>query len=153
MMFDSFLLGDKMFLEIAATELNPMLQAMGLGGLMAFVTGLIFLMILMIVGIYVYFAFAWMTIAKKLKYENAWLAWIPIANLFLLPILAKKHWAWGFFFLIPPVYLILSIFWLWLIYEERNYPGELSLIMIGFFIPFISFLVFIASMIIFGFVV
>jgi len=141
-----------MFLETATLEIESMAQAMGLGGLIALVAGILLILVLIMAGVYVYLAFVWMTIAKKLKYEHLWLAWIPIANFFLLPILAKKHWAWGFFILIPPVYLVLSIFWLWLIYEQRNYPGEMSLVMIGFFIPFVGFLVFIANLIIMGFV-
>ena len=40
---------------------------------------------------YVYFAFAFMTIAKKLGYDKPWLAWIPIANIFLFPILATNE--------------------------------------------------------------
>jgi len=105
-----------------------------------------------LLALYVYMAMAWMTIAKKLGYDKPWLAWIPIANFFLLPILAKKHWAWGFFILIPPVYLILAIFWLWKIYEQRNYPNWLSLVVIGHFIPGISGIVLIANLAIFGLV-
>ena len=41
-------------------------------------------MFLLILAAYVYFSFAWMTIARKLKYKNSWLAWIPIANLAMI---------------------------------------------------------------------
>ena len=49
-------------------------------------------MFLLILAAYVYFSFAWMTIARKLKYKNSWLAWIPIANLAMILQLGKFHW-------------------------------------------------------------
>lgn len=101
----------------------------GAGGI--FGTLLTFLGITLIIGliaaIYVYFAMAWMAIAKKLKYKRPWLAWIPIINFFLIPILAKKHWTWGFIFLIPIVNIVFFIIWHWKIFELRKYPGWFSL--------------------------
>jgi len=41
------------------------------------------------VFLYIYFAFALMTIAKKLKVPNEWLAFIPIANIYLMTKMAK----------------------------------------------------------------
>lgn len=84
---------------------------------------------------YVYMAFAWMTIAKKSKYKYPWLAWIPVARWFLIPILAKKHWAWGFFILMPPVYFGLYIYWSWIIFKMRGYPAPLALIALGMLPP------------------
>jgi len=127
-------------------------ETLGVGMVVALLAGLILLIVLVLIGFYVYMALAWMTIARKLGYENSWLAWIPIANLFLLPILAKKHWAWGFFFLIPPVYIILAVFWLWNIYDQRGCPKELSLITLGHLFPGVSGIVFIANLVIFGLV-
>ena len=131
---------------------QKLLEVVGATDLIAIFAGLAILGIIIAIGIYVYMAFAWMTIAKKLGYKKAWLAWIPIANLFLLPILAKKHWTWGFFCLIPPVYLAFAIFWLWNIYERRGYPGELSLITIGHLVPGVSGATLIANLIVFGLV-
>ena len=52
------------------------------------ITGLVALGILIatiiILGIYIYFAFAWKTIADKLRYKKSWLAWIPFANLAMI---------------------------------------------------------------------
>ncbi len=80
-----------------------------------------------IVAIYVYVAFAWMTIAKKMKCKKYWLAWIPIANFFLLPILLKKKWTWGFMVFAPIANMVFFIIWTWEIFELRKYPGWLSL--------------------------
>ena len=102
--------------------------------------------------VYVYMALAWMTIASKLKYDKPWLAWIPVVNLFLIPILAKKHWAWGLIFIVPLVNLVFYIIWTWNIYEQRKYPGWLSLVVILGLIPVISIFAVIADFIIIGFI-
>ena len=104
------------------------------------------------IALYVYMAFVLMTIAQKLNYDKPWLAWIPFANMFLFPILAKKHWAWGFIFLVPIVGIVFYFIWTWNIFEQRNYPGWLSLIILGGVIPILGWLAIIASLVIFGFV-
>ena len=87
----------------------------------------IMIFVLFIIAVYVYHAFAWMTIAKKMKCKKHWLAWIPIANFFLLPILLKKKWTWGFMFFAPVANVVFFILWTWKIFELRKYPGWLSL--------------------------
>lgn len=58
---------------------------------------------------YIYFSSAFKKIAEKLNYKKPILAFIPFANLFLLPILAQKNWKKGFlFFIIPAAILLLS---------------------------------------------
>ena len=52
-----------------------------LGGLIA---------LLVFVGLYVYISYSLYAIAKKTNTPNAWLAWIPVANLFLMLMIAKK---------------------------------------------------------------
>ncbi len=42
--------------------------------------------------LYVLTAIAFMKIAKKTNTEPAWLAWIPIANIYLLSKIAREHW-------------------------------------------------------------
>lgn len=108
--------------------------------------------IVVILAFYVYFALAWSTIARKLKYSKPWLAWIPIANLFLLPILAKKDWTWGFIFLVPVANAVFMIIWTWNIYEQRKYPGWLSLAPLLGIIPLVNFLAGIAQLVIIGLV-
>lgn len=126
--------------------------ASALGGMLGvFIGAALITIFLIFLGLYIYTALAWMTIGKKLGCKKAWLAWIPIANLFLLPVLAKKHWAWGWWFLLPPVYFVLAIIWIWKIYERRNYPGGLSLLLILWILP-IWGLGLIVNLIVFGFV-
>ncbi len=79
------------------------------------------------IALYVYIALTWSTIAKKLKCKKYWLAWIPIANFFLLPLILKKKWTWGFMILVPVANAVFFILWTWKIFEKRKYPGWLSL--------------------------
>ncbi len=109
----------------------------------------LFIILLISAIVYVYKALAWSTIAKKLKYDKPWLAWIPLAQFFLLPILAKKHWSWGFIVFVPfvvyPMTIIpiigtmflslamlfllgMKIYWCWFIFERRRYAGWISVL-------------------------
>ena len=99
----------------------------------------LFLMLFLSLLIYLYVAAALYTVAKKLKYDKAWIAWIPVANMFLLPVLAKDwNWYWGFMFLVPIANVIFFIIWTWQIFEKRRYPGALSLMAFAMLVPFIG---------------
>lgn len=92
--------------------------------------GILFL-IFFIAAVYAYQALAWMTIAKKLKYKRAWLAWLPIANIAMMLQLGGFHWAWIFLILVPILgwipLIVLIIIATWRIFEKRKYPGWFSL--------------------------
>jgi len=92
-------------------------------------------------GSYIYCALALMKIAKRLDYENAWFAWIPILNLILLFQLGEQNPVLLLLLLIPGVGAlvvgILSIIALMKICEKRGYDkmlGLLSLIPIANYI-------------------
>jgi len=127
-------------------------DAAALGGIMAFLAA--FLMIAIVVGIllYIYTALVWMTIGKKLGYDKSWIAWIPIVNAFLIPILAKKAWPWGFILFVPIVNLVFYIIWTWNIFEQRKYPGWLSLIPLGGIIPLVGWIASIGYLVVLGLV-
>jgi hypothetical protein len=137
-------------------DTNTIIQTV-LGGLVggafgAMLATMLIAAVFVIFLVYVYFAFAWMTIAKKLGYKDAWIAWVPIANIFLIPILAGKKWVWGFIFLVPIVNIAFFIIWTWQIYEKRGFPGALSLIPLGGIIPFLGAIAGIANLIVMGMV-
>jgi len=125
---------------------------LGIGAMLGVFAGAILLFVIIAIAVYVFQALAWMTIAKKLNYDKGWLAWIPVANFFLLPILAKKHWAWGFIVLAPiilggiPVLgtlvtlavVVFSVIWMWNIFEQRKFPGWLSII---YLIPIVNLVI------------
>jgi hypothetical protein len=87
--------------------------------------------ILIAIAVYVYFAIAWQTIAKRQNYKNSWFAWIPILNAVLVLELGGFHWAWIFLLLIPIAgWLALGVLYIisvWRIYEKEKYPGWFSL--------------------------
>jgi hypothetical protein len=89
------------------------------------------IVMLLLIAFYVYTSLAWWTIAKKLKYKKAWLAWIPIANLAMKLQIGGFHWAWVFLILIPILgwiaLFVLIIIATWKIFEKRKYPGWFSL--------------------------
>ena len=102
-----------------------------------------------LLGIYIYSSLALSTLAKKMGYKKSWLAWIPIANLFLFPLLAGRKWTWGFLLFIPIVNAIFLTICLWAILEKRGYDGKWGLIGLGYLfnkaafsgIPFIVILI------------
>lgn len=117
---------------------------------MGFIGALMGFYLIIAAAMYVYFGFVFMTLAKKLKYDKPWLAWIPVANMFLYPILAGKTWPWGFLLFVPLANVVFIIMWLWKIYEKRKYPGALSLVGLGMIIPFLGILAGIAHFVIMG---
>lgn len=68
-----------------------------------------FLPLLVTIIIYAYFAYSLMVIAQRLNVENAWLAWIPIVNLYTLVMAAGRPAWWFILMLIPVVNLIVMI--------------------------------------------
>ena len=98
------------------------------GGLLATLGIIAFFLI---IAVYVYFALAWQTIAKKKKHKYPWLAWIPFANIAMILQLGGFHWALVFLILVPFLGMIaigiLVIISTWKIFASLKYPGWLSL--------------------------
>jgi len=79
---------------------------------------------------YVYIALALQTIATKTSTPNAWLAWIPIVNIFLALAIAKKPMWWFILFLIPLVNIVMAVI-VWMgIAEARQKPNWWGILMI-----------------------
>lgn len=127
-----------------------MADLLAYGGLGALFGAAAALGVVVLIGLYVYMALAWSTIARKLNYEYDWLAWIPIAQLVLLPVLAEKDWTWVFMFLVPIANIVFYFIWMWKILERRNLHGALSLVPIAGVIPYIGGLASIANLVILG---
>lgn len=64
---------------------------------------------IIILAIYIYYAYSLQVMAKKLGLSNLWMAWVPIANTFLLLQIAGKPMWWFILFLIPIVNFITLI--------------------------------------------
>ena len=112
-------------------SLKGLIDVFSSGALTAFMAVGILLVIAIILAVYVYSSFAWMTIAKKLKYKHPWFAWIPIVNVAMILQLGEFHWAWIFLILVPILgwlaLMVLVIIATWRIFEKRKYPGWFSL--------------------------
>ncbi len=119
-------------------------QEVGIGMLGAGVLTMLgaFLVVFLVVGLalYIYMALAMMPVARRTNTDPAWLAFIPIANLYLMSKMAGMHW-WPVLlvvlFFIPFVSMIAGIIlyvfmiiWQWRICEIRRRPGWWSLITI-----------------------
>ena len=109
-----------------------------------FVAGII-IAILSGIALYVYTALCYRALSLRLGYKKGrWLAWIPIINImFLVPILAKKDWKWGFMFLVPIANIVFCIIWHWKIFERVGRPGWWTLLM---FIPKVGCIVFLVML-------
>ena len=79
---------------------------------------------------YIYLSLALMTIATKTSTPNAWLAWIPIANIFLMLSIAKKPMWWFILCLIPLVNIVIVIIVFMAIAQARNKPGWWGILLI-----------------------
>ncbi|MEK6964488.1 MAG: hypothetical protein AABX70_08790 [Nanoarchaeota archaeon] len=117
-----------------------------MGGAMAgFFFASLMLLFLLLAAVYVYSAYAWMLIAKRLKYDKPWLAWIPFANVSMIFQLGGFHWALVFLLLIPIfgwiAVFVLSIISHWRIFEKRKYPGWYSLSVIVPYVGSILYLI------------
>lgn len=109
---------------------NAMAAALG-GTILLFILGLA-------VGSYIYFALAVQTIATKTSTPNAWLAWIPIANIFLMLGIAKKPLWWFILFLIPLVNIVMAVI-VWMgIAEARQKPNWWGILTI---VPIVNLIV------------
>ena len=82
------------------------------------------------IAIYVYLAICLQTIARKTGTEHGWLAWIPIANAYLMCKVAGKPGWWLLLFFIPIVNIVFMVI-VWMgIAEARDKKGWLGILMI-----------------------
>lgn len=101
--------------------------------------GAFFLVFLLFgLALYVYFALALSTIATKTHTENAWLAWIPIANIVLMLNIAKKPIWWIILFFIPLVSIVMAIIVFMAIAEARGKPSWWGILII---VPLVGLIV------------
>ena len=96
---------------------------------------LIFLVV--VLALYIYTSIALMTIAHKTRTRNAWLAWIPIANFYLVTQIAGVSGLWTLALLaalvpfVGPLLLAGVGIWLfWRVAEKRRFPGWISLLLL-----------------------
>ncbi len=95
--------------------------------------------IIVFLAIYVYVAYSLQVIADKTNTENSWLAWIPIANVYLMCKIAGKPGWWLILFLIPIVNIVIGIIVCMKIAELRDKPNWVGILwilpVVGLIIP------------------
>ena len=101
----------------------------GLGGI---------LVLLFELGIYVYFALAFQTIAKKTNTPNDWMAWVPILNMWLMIQVAGKEPWWIVVCLIPLANIVAIIMIMMPVAEKMGKPNWWGILMI---VPFVNLIV------------
>jgi hypothetical protein len=96
------------------------------GSIGAALAAILIILLIVLVALYVYFALAWYTIAKKMKYRRPWLAWIPFANIAMWLQLGGFHWAWVFLMIIPVIgWIAIGVLFIissWRVFEKLRYP-------------------------------
>ena len=95
-------------------------------------------MVIFAAALYVYIALCLQTIAKKTNTENAWLAWIPIANIILMLNIAKKPVWWIILMLVPLVNIVIAIIVWMAIAEARGKPNWWGILVI---VPIVGIIV------------
>lgn len=81
---------------------------------------------------YLYFSFTLQVIAQKRNVPNAWLAWIPLANIWVFIKCADRPDWWLLLFLIPIVNVIAALI---LIFDLPPKLGKTPLLGLLIFIP------------------
>ena len=100
----------------------------GLGGL--FISWYFWLYLILWVALYIYLALCLQILAEKTNTPNSWLAWIPIADIFLMLQIAQKPLWWFLLFLIPIVNIVIGII-IWMkIAERTGKPSWLGVLLI-----------------------
>lgn len=98
---------------------------------LAIFTG-VYLVVVIVFSIfwYVYMGLTLMTIAKKLNHESPWLAWIPLANIYLMVKLADLS-GWMMLLMFVPLVNIGLAVYIWMkMAERRGFEMWLGILMI-----------------------
>jgi len=119
---------------------NAIAQSSDTGAAPVAALGGVMLLFVVVLGLaaYVYMSLALSTIATKTGTPNPWLAWIPIANIFLMLGVAKKPMWWFLLFLIPLVNIVIAIMVWMAVAEARGKPNWWGVLMI---VPLVNLVV------------
>jgi Family of unknown function (DUF5684) len=92
--------------------------------------------------IYLFYAYCVFALAKKMGAANAWMAFIPLLNIYLFMKMAGKPGWWLILMFIPLVNIIVAIVALHSISKLRGHGAgfTLGLVFLGFiFLPILAF--------------
>lgn len=114
-------------------------------GIIAALLGLTFIFLIFGLCVYLYTAFALMTIAKRTKTKNEWLAFIPIANIYLITQIANLP-AWYTLVVLLPIIPFLGTlaciiamgYIFWKMAERLKRPNWWGILLL---VPFVNFVI------------
>jgi hypothetical protein len=96
------------------------------------------MMFLIILVAYGYMAFSIQTIANKTGTDNAWMAWVPILNLWLLCEIGGKPGWWVILCMIPFVNIVMTVLIWMAVSDARQKSPFLGVLML---VPFLNLIV------------
>jgi len=134
-----------LILFFASLVLAQFDTALGLGSFITLFAGALVFVLIIGLAIYVFVAIALMTIAIKTSTPLAWLAWIPLANIYLMTQIAGLSGWWTLAILLPIIpfigqiaLIVIMVWWWWKIAEKRGFPGWLGILTI---IPLVNLII------------
>ena len=114
-------------------------------GVLAMAGMALIVLCIVFLAIYLFMAFALMTIGNKTKTKNSWLAFIPIANIYLMTQIVKISGWWTLLVIVAWIPFVgslilaaLTIYLWWKIAERMGRPGWWGILMI---IPIVNFVI------------
>lgn len=87
---------------------------------------------------YGYLSFSIQTIANKTDTENAWMAWVPILNIWLLCEIGGKPGWWVLLMFIPIINIVMTVLIWMAVSDAREKSPFLGVLML---IPFLNLIV------------
>lgn len=133
--------------------------------LMGLFVGVLIFFIVLFIAIYIYVAFAYMKVAKKMRHPKPWLAWIPFANIAMWFQMGGFDWKLVFLMVLPffisPIagisfaaipYMVFLIISHWRVFEKLGYAPWLSLSVALWIIPYVNIIGYVSYLIIIGIV-
>ncbi len=87
---------------------------------------------------YIYFALCLYFIAKKTQTRHAWLAWFPVANIFLMCSAGRIRLWWLLLLLVPPVNIFIVFFIWYKVIKARGKPWWLLILSV---VPIVNYVV------------
>lgn len=93
--------------------------------------------LLILLAAYVYISFSIQRIANKTGTEGAWMAWVPILNVWLLCEIGGKPGWWVVLMFIPLVNIVITIMLWSAVCEARGKASWLGILML---LPFLNIL-------------
>jgi len=94
--------------------------------------------LVVIILAYLYFSLCLYFMALKTQTRHAWLAWVPVAGIFLMCSIGKIRFWWLLLLLVPLVNIVIMFFMWYKIIKARGKPWWLLILL---FVPLVNYVV------------